>query len=201
MVVTLLITIKHKKFAELLSFSFFPSKLWVNSIFKSRKFFSKIKFFKLPRGRQKLETNNNNKNKFHGWEPWSSGYGRRLTFWRSWVRIPVLYTGWKFFSLICWKIVLMFVWKRPKKTNRGRGWPILKKALWTCFWPADGASRGGQRSSVRIHWAHWIPLLLPSWRPGFKSQRCFQVIFELCVKRTKINLLTLIWIVCLRFVC
>ena len=30
-------------------------------------------------------------------EPWSSGYGRRLMFWRSWVRIPAPYTGWKIF--------------------------------------------------------------------------------------------------------
>ena len=29
-----------------------------------------------------------------GWEPMPSGCGRRLTFWRSWVRIPVLYAGW-----------------------------------------------------------------------------------------------------------
>ena len=29
--------------------------------------------------------------------PWSSGYRRRLMFWRSLVRIPVLYTGWTFF--------------------------------------------------------------------------------------------------------
>ena len=48
-----------------------------------------------------------------GLEPWSSGYGRRLMFWRSWVRIPAPYTGWTFFTLICWKIVLMFAWKRP----------------------------------------------------------------------------------------
>ena len=27
-------------------------------------------------------------------EPWSSGYGRRLVFLRSWIRIPAPYTGW-----------------------------------------------------------------------------------------------------------
>ena len=27
-------------------------------------------------------------------EPWSSGYGSRLTFQRSWVRIPAPDTGW-----------------------------------------------------------------------------------------------------------
>ena len=40
----------------------------------------------------------------------SSGYGRRLMFQRSWVRIPALYTGWAFFHItirckncnVCW---------------------------------------------------------------------------------------------------
>ena len=32
-----------------------------------------------------------------------------------------------FFTLICCKIVLMFVWKRPKKRKRGRDGPFLKK--------------------------------------------------------------------------
>ena len=31
-----------------------------------------------------------------GREPWSSGYGKRLTFWRLWVRILAPYTGWTF---------------------------------------------------------------------------------------------------------
>ena len=53
-----------------------------------------------------------------GREPWSSDYGRRLTFWRSWVRIPVPYTGWTFFTLICCKVGLMFVWKRPKLNEK-----------------------------------------------------------------------------------
>ena len=30
----------------------------------------------------------------HWLEPWSSGYGRRLMYWRSWVRISALYSGW-----------------------------------------------------------------------------------------------------------
>ena len=34
-----------------------------------------------------------------GQEPWSSGYEKRLTFRRSWVRIPAPYTGWKFFHI------------------------------------------------------------------------------------------------------
>ena len=34
-------------------------------------------------------------------ELWSSGYGRRLMIWRSWVWIPALFTGWTFFTFIC----------------------------------------------------------------------------------------------------
>ena len=45
-----------------------------------------------------------------GREPWSSGYGRRLT---SWVQIPALDSGWTFFTYIVVKIV-MFVWKDQK---------------------------------------------------------------------------------------
>ena len=40
-----------------------------------------------------------NNGKVFGREPWASGYGRRLTFWRSWVQILALYTGWKFFQI------------------------------------------------------------------------------------------------------
>ena len=36
------------------------------------------------------------KSRTKGREPWSSGYGRRLMFQRSWVRIPAPYTGWTF---------------------------------------------------------------------------------------------------------
>ena len=35
----------------------------------------------------------------HTFKP--SGYGRRLAFWRPWVRIPALYTGLTFFTCIC----------------------------------------------------------------------------------------------------
>ena len=38
-----------------------------------------------------------------GLEPWSSGYGKRLAFRRSWVRIPAPYT-----YVIVVKIVMMF---------------------------------------------------------------------------------------------
>ena len=36
-----------------------------------------------------------------GWQPRSSGYGRRLTFLRSWVRIPAQDTRWKFTFCCC----------------------------------------------------------------------------------------------------
>ena len=50
-----------------------------------------------------------------GREPWSSGYGRRLTFLRSWVRIPAPDAGWTwhFFTLNCCKTCIVCL-KRPK---------------------------------------------------------------------------------------
>ena len=69
-----------------------------------------------------------------GREPWSSSYGRRLTFWRSWVQILVPYTGWTFFTIICCKLVLMFVWKRPKINEKETGDdPFLKTALFILY--------------------------------------------------------------------
>ena len=41
--------------------------------------------------------------KILGRELWSSGYRRKLMFWRLWVRIPSPYT---FFTLICFKKML-----------------------------------------------------------------------------------------------
>ena len=74
-----------------------------------------------------LEKSENKQKDAIGWEPWSSGYGRRLTFWRSWVRIPVPYTGWTFFPFIHCKTVFMFVWKRPKINEKEAGdWPIFR---------------------------------------------------------------------------
>ena len=50
------------------------------------------------------------KGRGNGREPWSSGKGKRLTFQRSWVRIPAPYTGWTFFPhIFVVKIVMMFV--------------------------------------------------------------------------------------------
>ena len=64
--------------------------------------------------------------KFFGLEPWFSGYGWRLMFWRSWVRIPSLYTRWTFFVVT----IVLFVKKDVNKLKRGRKLPIfLKKAI------------------------------------------------------------------------
>ena len=52
-----------------------------------------------------------------GREPWSSGYGKRLTFQRSRVRFPAPYTGWTFFTFICCKNCL----KRPKINEKEAG--------------------------------------------------------------------------------
>ena len=42
-------------------------------------------------------------------QPWSSDYGWRLMFQRSWVRIPAQYTVWTFLHVFVVKIVMMFV--------------------------------------------------------------------------------------------
>ena len=50
-----------------------------------------------------------------GREPWSSGNGIRLMFWKSWVRIPAQYSGWRIFVV---KIVMMFVWRDKNKWEK-----------------------------------------------------------------------------------
>ena len=89
----------------------------------------------------KLSCTSENKTKRLKWrhigrEPWPSGYGRRLTFQRSWVQILAPYTGWKFFHIYLLKKFVMFVWKDRKKRKRGQRWPIFLKKwrrilLWT----------------------------------------------------------------------
>ena len=64
-----------------------------------------------------------------GREPWYSGYGRRLMFQRSWVRIPAPHTRWTFSHLFVVK-VLMFVWKDKNKWKRSREWTIFIN-IWT----------------------------------------------------------------------
>ena len=62
-----------------------------------------------------------------GREPWSSGYGKRLTFQGSWVRIQAPDTGWTWhFSYWIVVKIALFVWKKTEnKRKRGRGWPII----------------------------------------------------------------------------
>ena len=57
-----------------------------------------------------------------GREPWSSGYGRRRSFERMWVRILVPDTGWTwhFFILICCKNCIVCL-KRPKINKKEAG--------------------------------------------------------------------------------
>ena len=61
-----------------------------------------------------------NKYAYFWWEPWSSGYRRRLTFWRSWVRIPACILDRHFFIFFAVKIV-MFVWKDEIKNEKESG--------------------------------------------------------------------------------
>ena len=85
----------------------------------------KLFWFKLQRYSSDLTSKNHSFRR----EPWSSGYGRRLTFWRPWVWISVPYTGWTFFTLIFCKIVLMFVWKRPKINKKEAIGPFKKTRI------------------------------------------------------------------------
>ena len=58
---------------------------------------------------------------------WSSGIGRRPTLWRLWVRIPVPYTGWKFFHINLLKNCVDVCLKKTKnKQKRGRVGPFKK---------------------------------------------------------------------------
>ena len=52
-----------------------------------------------------------------GQEPWSSGYGRRLEFQRSWVQILAPYTRWTFFHkyLFAVKFEMMLFEKTENK--------------------------------------------------------------------------------------
>ena len=70
-------------------------------------------------------------------EPCSSGYGRKLIFQRSWVRIPALYTWWT---------ISTFIWGKNcnvclKRRKRGWGLPIFYN-----LWP-----RHVQKTFIIIH--------------------------------------------------
>ena len=64
-----------------------------------------------------------------GQEPWSSGYGRRLNSWRSWVQIPGPYTGWTFFHTYIYCKIVMFVWKDGNKLKEAGDCPFKKPLL------------------------------------------------------------------------
>ena len=64
------------------------------------------------------------KNYSVGREPWSSGYGSRLKFWRSWVWIPLCIVAGHFFTFICCKNCSK---RRKLNWKRGRKLTISKK--------------------------------------------------------------------------
>ena len=67
-----------------------------------------------------------------GRESWFSGYGWRLAFERSWIRIPVLYTGWTFFTLICCK-KLYCLFEKTKINKKEVGVGPFKKIVLNSF--------------------------------------------------------------------
>ena len=78
-------------------------------------------------------------------EPWSSGYGWRLRFKRSWVEIPAPYTGWTFYTLICCKNCFVCL-KRPKINEKEAGvGPFFKKEFHV----------GGGKITVYLNFLSW----------------------------------------------
>ena len=70
-----------------------------------------------------------------GREPWSSGYGRRHTFQRLWVRIPAPDTD-RLDIFSHWFVVknVLFVYKRPKINEKEAGNGPFKKKYLSIFW-------------------------------------------------------------------
>ena len=56
-----------------------------------------------------------------GRKPWTSGYGSWFMFKRSWVQIPVPYTGWTFGHFSHWFVInnCVVCLKRPKINEKG----------------------------------------------------------------------------------
>ena len=90
-----------------------------------------------------------------GWEPWSSGYGRRLT----WVCILAPYPGRTIFAYLFVVKFVMSVWKDQNKWKKRPGWPILCKNIFCHHWGWGG---GGERVSVKH------PVARSSIQPHFK---------------------------------
>ena len=83
-----------------------------------------------------------------GREPWSGGYGRRLTYQRSWVWILALYTGWTwhFFTFICCKNCLF------EKTEKEAGPPssCLPGRVHKHWWPHNSQFLGWDGWNVKV---------------------------------------------------
>ena len=100
-------------------------------------------------------------------------------FERSWVWIPVLYTGWTFGHFSHWFVVkiVLFVWKDRNKLKRGCGRPIFKKNSKTIvfsssFNPYLIGGNGGRYSSTFAHsfTNQTIPVRFPITCKGFSSR-------------------------------
>ena len=78
--------------------------------------------------------------------PWSSAYERRLMFWRSWVRILALYTGWTFSAFVCCKKIKGCL-KRPKINEIEAGDGPFKKII--CVYQADADAQAEQAADGR----------------------------------------------------
>ena len=62
-------------------------------------------------------------------ELWSNCYGRWLMFKRLWVRTSAMYTGWTFFTLICWKNCIVCLIRPKINKKEARVGPFKKTCL------------------------------------------------------------------------
>ena len=102
-------------------------------------------------------------------KPWSSGYRRRLMLCSLWVRIPALYTGWTFFTNICYENWIgVSLKKTENKRKRCQGLHIFlikrkvfrfkcirivlplmnEKNPWKCLW--WDPSFGGMKFFIKL---------------------------------------------------
>ena len=94
-------------------------------------------------------------------ETWSSGYGRRLTSKRLWIRFPALYTRWTFYHIYCYKNSNVSFKRLKINDKRGRLWPIIEKerkqVLYKFFyigcspiWTVSNANQTFSRTLLRL---------------------------------------------------
>ena len=102
-----------------------------------------------------------------GWEPWSSGYERRLVFWRSWVWIPAPNTGWTFFKYICCKNCN--VWKDKNRWKRGRAWPIFQKN--TMLAVSNIPKEQPNFTNINIFRTWKLSLIVPTYLPATNHKK------------------------------